>query len=208
MKKYIEDQKNLPEIVKKILIFYYLFTRKNLEVSMKILFFLIHQLSNKFYPVYILLSIFAVCDQRFAAPFNYWCFVVAFTFFFVSAIASTFLNNESFGVQIENFLGEDFSKKYIKKNKDGVYVTPFLFFGKVFFAFIVLDILTNSLDNYNIMIQLENLATEQSLFYGEGNIQGGREIVKESVVIAKIPSKGVFTKLNIVINWYFTKNFF
>jgi len=122
----------------------------------------------------------------------------------LSAFLTIFYNEWAFA-KIDNLVGSRFSEKYYKREKSGIFVNPFLFLGIACFTPFILDLLTLLIDQYEQFRRVDVLTEQMDQLNAHGKIKESKEIFEQIIVYSKTSSKGIITKLNIIIQSFVNK---
>lgn len=200
MKDRILNNKNLPLFVKKIYILYISYVKWNITLSIKSAAFLTYFWSKTpYYYVYILLSVLAVCDQKYSSWWNLWILYAVLFIFSLPIYITFFYNNKWFSPKIEYLVGEDFSEKYLKRNKSGVFIKPLLLLSLACLTPFFVDLLTCAIDGYEQVAQMNVLREKMDRLHLLGKTEEGKNVFNQFSALAKMPSKGIITKINIIL---------
>ena len=96
-------------------------------------------------------------------------------------------------------MGCGFAEKYYKRSNSGIFLKPFLL---IFFAALspfFIDILTCAVDHRYEMLKMDMLTNQMHELQLKGKIEESKEVLNHLLVIGKTSSKGIFTKLNVVL---------
>lgn len=205
IKDYITKTTRLSPFAKKIILFYIWYVEKSTAFTFKIAIFLTHYFSKMpYYFIYILLSVAAICDNNYSSWWNLYIFYFTFSIFLLSAFLTIFYNEWAFA-KIDNLVGSRFSEKYYKREKSGIFVNPFLLLGIACFTPFILDLLTLLIDQYEQFLRVDVLTEQMDQLNAHGKIKESKEIFEQIIVYSKTSSKGIITKLNIIIQSFVNK---
>lgn len=190
------------QIICKYLIIYWSYYKKVGTVILKSVIILLHHSANNFYWLYCSSTMLATCDPRFHI-FHTLVFSYITTIIFIfSAIITLLYNNEYFINKMNNGMGLDFTKVYLHRYENGVYLKPFM---KIWIAFTfpyVFDLFTNFLDFKILIAQIDFLNIEKSSLVDQGKMEESRDLAKIILVLSNQLPLGFFTKCNLVIASY------
>lgn len=84
-------------------------------------------------------------------------------------------------------------------------MNPFLLLGIACFTPFILDILTVIIDQYEQVIRVDILTEQMDVLNAQGKTQESKQIFEQILVYLKTSSKGMITKLNIIIQSFVNK---
>lgn len=168
-------------------------------VMKPLLFLIYHSSRNPFRWVYALCVILGTCDRSVATSFSLLFSSFATFIFICCSLITIFYNNKFFIPIIESVLGADFSKKYLPRSPKGYYIYPFIMISLIFFLPFLFDLVTNSIDHAEQLVEIDKLAKIRSQLFAEGRVEESREVARQLLALTKIKSKGFFTKVNIIL---------
>ena len=198
--------KKFSRFVKKMGVTYLFYLNKLVKKCLKALIVIIYKVcTTPFYFLYLLLSAFTVVEKESNTIVSACCFHLVFILFFFSAALTVFYNNKWFAPLLENWLGLEFSKKYLRRSQNGVYMKPFFLLGSAFLGPFALELFTNSIDHYDKMTTIEQLYLKRESVPLIGFDDIKKKIIEEIIVIGETPSRGIISKLYIVTHWFITK---